>query len=525
MNERECQAAIVAALASGRGFPETVDDIELIETHISWVFLAGDYAYKLKKAVRLNFLDFTGLDNRRRLCEDELKLNRRWAPDIYLDVLPIGGRPEAPTIGERGGEGEALDYVLRMRRFPQSARLDCQLEAGRLTIEDMRGLAGSVARLHMGAASVPFETPEHAVRRAVKPIEDNYPHVARVADPAELARVRDWTDAEIAAHTELLIDRHRDGYVREGHGDLHLANLVRMGDRIFAFDCVEFSAELRNIDVVSDSAFLVMDLAARDRFDLAYGFLNRYLEETGDYPGMALLDLYVVYHCMIRAKVAAIRHAGRRDDAGRDEDAADVAKYMRLAHRWIERPPPRLIAMHGFSGSGKTWLSEGLARELPAIRVRTDVERKRLLGLAETAPTGSAVGEGVYTLDARGQVYDHVVTLAHGLLSAGHSAIVDASLLNRVNRDRIRDLAADAGVDWLIVEAVAADDVLADRLAAREADASDSSEAGLAVLEDQRKNADPLDEGERRRCIRVDTGADVDIAALSGRIRDQPVPA
>ena len=515
MNEQDCQASIVAALASGQGYPHAVNEVEVIETHISWVFLAGDFAYKLKKAIRLNYLDFTGLENRRQLCEDELRLNRRFAPEIYVDVAGVGGSCEQPVIGD----GDAIDYVLRMRRFPQSARLDQQLESGRLTIEDMRALARSVARLHLNAAAVPFVDADSALHRVVKPIEDNYPHVARVADAADLERVRAWSDAAVAGLSGQIVARHRDGFVREGHGDLHLANLVRLDDHITAFDCVEFSPELRNIDVVSDTSFLVMDLAARGRFDLAYTFLNRYLELTGDYAGMALLDLYVVYHCMIRAKVAAIRRSERSDDEGRRHDAAEVANYMRLALRWIERPAPQLVAMHGFSGSGKTWLSEGLGRALPAIRIRTDVERKRRLGVAEAEATGSGIGEGAYSREARTAVYDHVLDAARGLLEAGHTVVVDASLLDRPNRVRVRALAAAVGVPYVIVDVFAADDILAARLAAREASADEASEAGLAVLDHQRRHADPLDEPELARTIRVDAGSTVDFAALAERIR------
>ncbi|MEO1203652.1 MAG: hypothetical protein AAFX10_13145, partial [Pseudomonadota bacterium] len=253
MNERDCQAGIVRALCAGRGFPQAIDDVEMIETHISWVFLAGEFAYKMKKAVRLNFLDFTGLERRRRMCEIELELNRRWAPELYLDVVPVTGDCTHPSLD---GGGAAIEYLLKMRRFDQSARLDRQLEAGCLTLGDMRDLAVAVSDLHTQASPVSFDSADDALRRITKPINDNYPHVRRVADGDDLERVCTWTDEQLHRYGDLLVNRHRDGYVRECHGDLHLANLVRLEDRICAFDCIEFEPELREIDVVSDLSFL-----------------------------------------------------------------------------------------------------------------------------------------------------------------------------------------------------------------------------------------------------------------------------
>lgn len=516
MSEQECQATIVEALKSGRGFPHPVDDVEIIETHISWVFLAGSFAYKMKKAIQLNFLDFTGLERREGFCRDELRLNRRWAPELYLDVLPVCGDCEHPVIG---GDGNAIEYVLRMRRFDQSARLDKQLDAGRLSLDDMKALAETVASLHTQAEPVPFEGAPDAFRRIAKPIDDNYPHVERIAAAEDLSRVRSWTDRELNRLRDVLVARQRDGYVRQCHGDLHLANLVRLDDRIAAFDCVEFSAELRDIDVVSDTAFLVMDLAARDRSDLAYAFLNRYLELTGDYGGMRLLDLYVVYHCMIRAKVASIRWMERDDDTGRSIDVAEVGNYMRLALSWLDRPTPALIAMHGYSGSGKSWLSARLARELPAIRIRTDTERKRLLGLDESATTGSAVGEGAYTERARLEVYEHILDIAGGLLEAGQTVIVDASLLRREFRDRVRERATRSGVASVIVSTTADDAELARRLGKRSRSGGDVSEADLRVLADQRASADPLEPAEATRTLVVRTDAEIDMPGLVSRIR------
>ena len=517
MSEQTCQASIVRALRQGQGFARAHDNVEVIETHISWVFLVGDYAYKMKKAIRLNFLDFTGLDRRLRFCEDELRLNRRSAPELYLDVVPVVGDCERPIVG---GEGNAIEYLLRMQRFPQSARLDNQLESDNLGVDDMLALAQTVGSLHLDAEPVAFTGADDALHRVSKPIHDNYPHIERVAAGDDLNRVQDWTERELERVTPTLVDRQRAGFVRVCHGDLHLANLVRLEERIAAFDCIEFSAELREIDVISDTSFLVMDLASRGRADLGYVFLNRYLELTGDYDGLCLLDLYIIYHCMIRAKVAAIRHTERSDEAGRDEDIAEVRRYMQLALRWIDRPRPVLVAMHGFSGSGKSWLSAQLVPLLPAVRLRTDTERKRQLGLAEQASTGSGVDEGVYTKEARLAVYERLLDTTARLLAGGRSVILDASLLRREFRDNIRELADKAGVSLVIVSATASAAELDRRLRDREREGDDASEADRSVLASQKASADPLDTDELARTVQVATDHDVDLTSLVARIRE-----
>jgi predicted kinase len=280
------------------------------------------------------------------------------------------------------------------------------------------------------------------------------------------------------------------------------------------YDCIEFSVELRNIDVISDVSFLVMDLVARGETQLAHAFINRYLECSGDYAGVSMLSLYLVYHALIRAKIAAIRGIERTRDTLRQKDLEETAHYCAVARRWIDAGAPRLIVMHGFSGSGKTWLSQDLMLRLPAIRVRSDIERKRLHGLGETEDSGSAVAEGLYAPDARTGIYEQLANLAETILEAGHSAIVDASFLDRAERDRFRDLANRAGSDFSIVSASASRQELLRRLDRRQSDSKDPSEADADVLRYQLEHADALDDDEREYVIEVATDEPVDIDRL-----------
>ncbi|MGB5335902.1 MAG: AAA family ATPase [Woeseiaceae bacterium] len=518
------QRELIAALRNSRGFPHAVSDVEIVETHISWVVLTGQFAYKIKKAVNLGFLDFSTLERRRYFCEEELRLNRQWSPQLYIGMVSIGGSPDRPILqGEGEADEGAIEYALKMRQFPQDAQLDRQLDDGLLRQQDLLDLAETLAAGHRTARVIEYENDTESVGKVRAPILENFLPVERTIDMALLREVHRWTDRELIAMKPLLIQRRQDGFVRECHGDLHLANLVRLPDGIRAFDCIEFSPDLRNIDVMSDIAFLVMDLVARARQDLAYAFLNRYLEQTGDYGGMSVFGLYFVYHSMIRAKVAAIRSTDRDTDEDRRKDIDGVKHYLAVAVRWIRQPSPMLIGMHGYSGSGKTWLSSQLLTRLPAVRVRSDIERKRLLGLEETASTESAPGAGIYSQGVKQRVYSRLLELAGELLKSGFHTIVDAAFLKKTERADLAALAVRAGVPVVLVSTAAGDTELRRRLDLREQAHADASEATVAVLNLQRRTCDPLNVAEQIKVIPVSTDREPDADEIVGRIRSEGV--
>ncbi len=507
----EREKALIESLSRGDAYDHPTENIRVLNTHISWVVLTGDFAYKIKKPIRLDFLDYSTLDKRKHFCELELKLNRRWTPDLYLDVVPICGSFREPIVG---GDGTPIEYALKMKQFPQSAQLDAQLEAGQLTDADMVELAETVAEIH---ASVPVydamsaEAFLAAIRQAML---DNFDYLEEGADADDVGKLLSWTRQCLDDSRELLLARYESGFVRECHGDLYLKNIIRLPSGIVPYDCVEFSIELRSIDVISDVSFLVMDLVARDEQQLAYAFVNRYLECTGDYAGVSVLGLYFVYKALIRAKIDAIRALEREREVKRQQDRAEMAHYCAVAREWIDAGEPRLIIMHGYSGSGKTWLSRQLMLQLPAIRVRSDIERKRMHGLQEAEGSDSAVGGGLYEPDARAGVYERLSSLAETILSAGHNVIVDASFLERAERDRFRDLARRAGREFSIVSARAPREELQRRLERRDREGSDPSEADIAVLRYQLQNTDALEANERDAVIEVTTDKPVDIDQL-----------
>ena len=484
---------LIEALRDPRRYPHPVDEVTLVETHISWVLLAGDFAYKIKKPLTLPFLDYGTLEKRRACCEAELRLNRRYAADLYLAVVVIGGSADAPVVG---GGGPALEYAVKMRRFGEEARLDRVCERGELTPAHMRLLADEIADFHRAAAVAPadarFGLPERALMPALANIDALRPLLTTPEDQRRLAALEEWTLGEYARCEPALAHRKLGGCIRECHGDLHLANLVLSGERILPFDCIEFNDDLRWIDVASELAFTRVDLLDRGQPALAAALLEEWLARTGDVDALRVLRFYSVYRALVRAKVAAIR-AGQEEDADAGErDRAAARVYLDLAETLAAPPAPTLTITHGLSGSGKSRAARervlGDAR-CATVRLRSDVERKRLFGLDALAASGSALDAGIYTPAAHAATYRRLTELAALALRAGWSVVVDAAFLRRAERDAFRHLAASEGVGFAILACDAPIDELRRRVAARQGDAS---EATLAVLEKQLGWIEPL---------------------------------
>ena len=481
-------------------YPNAVQRVELVETHISWVLLAGEFAYKIKKPLKLPFLDFSTLAQRRLSCADELRLNRRFAPDIYLDVIGIFGTPENP---QWQGESAPIEYAVKMRRFDETGRLDRVCARHGLLPSHLSALADTLAAFHDTAAIAPAASHFGQPQTIAAPALDNFDDLLRLLPQpglqARLAAVRAWTEAQLRQLTPLMRARQQAGRVRECHGDLHLANLVLTGERVTMFDCIEFNDDLRWIDVVSDIAFLYMDLLAHDEPGLADWWVNEALSRSGDYEAAPLLRFYAVYRAMVRAKVTAT-HNAQRQDKTRD-DASEALAYLALAERLMAPPQVRLVITHGLSGSGKTVAASQLLQSDPqaaTLRLRSDVERKRLFGLAGAARSGSAFNAGIYTPEARLRTYARLRTLAALLLRAGWSVIVDAAFLKRAERAEFRALAEKAGAAFAILAPQATPAQLRERIQTRSALGRDASEATLEVLTQQLQTLEPLtaDEAE-----------------------------
>ena len=502
---------LVAGLRRPEAYPPGLIDaegtIEHLETHISHVFLAGDRAYKLKKPVNLGFLDFSTAERRLEFCREELRLNHRLAPELYLGLVAVTGSPDRPRLG---GDGPVLEYLVEMRRFDQRDRLDHRV----LTPALIDRLAARLAAFHddlpPAAADSPYGTPE----AVLAPMLENFRQIRARSLGAEcqagLDRLEDWTRARWRELTPVIEQRRAAGRVRECHGDLHRGNIALVKGEPLFFDALEFAPQLRWIDTASELAFLLMDLEEAGEGSLARRLLNAYLEQSGDYGALQVLDLYQVYRALVRAKVLAIRLG--QGELSPEEDAADhqaCAGYLALAASYTRRRErqPRLLLTSGLSGSGKSWLASRLREALPLIHLRSDIERKRLFGFAPEERTGSPTDGGIYTPDASGRTYDRLRELAAMILGCGYDVLVDATFLRRDQRRVFRELAAAQGAGFALLVMKAPIEVLRERVASRQATGADASEAGLAVLERQLRTQEALEAEEMPQALIVDATA------------------
>lgn len=521
MDSATPSSALIARLLDPAAYPHPVEKVTCVETHISWVLLTGTYAYKVKKPVAMGFLDFSTLSLRHAACLEELRLNRRLAPQLYVDVVPIAGPAERAVML---GSGEPIEYAVRMREFPQADQLDRLLEAGGLNEADIARAARRIAWFHDEEPRVDPASDygsAHAIRHSVEETLRALGPLAVDAGQREVVQMLvAWSRNRLDALDPTFAARRDSGCVRECHGDMHLGNLVRLGDEVVPFDCIEFNAELRWIDMISDIAFLMMDLLYRDRTRLAFRLINDYLETRGDYGGVAVLRFYLVYRALVRALVALLRRRQLPAEAAASAVAAgDAGAHLNLAQRLAVPPAPVLFLMHGLSGSGKTRVSGDLMQRWPAIRVRSDVERKRLLGLAAHQSTRSRIGAGAYSQDTNEATYRRLADAAATGLAAGFSMIVDAASLQRRQRERFRALAAAHGVRFVVVSCVAPEAELRRRLCERSASGADASEAGEAVLEQQLSRAEPLDATELADAVIIDAGTAGDAESVLAHIR------
>ncbi len=513
--------ALIQSLQDPSIYNHEVKDLSIIETHISWVVLTGPYAYKIKKPVNLGFLDFSTLDKRHFYCKEELRLNRRLAPLIYVDLVAITGTPQTPALN---GTGPPFEYAVQMVQFPQQAQLDRMLARHALTDKHIQQLAQKIAAFHdtvdIADRNVPFGTPEQVHDHVMQNFAQISPRLDHSTDIDRLAAIKRWTEVEYQRRFDALTARKRDRFIRECHGDMHLRNIALVNDELLIFDCIEFSDELRWIDVMSEVAFVVMDLEDRRQPNFARQFLNAYLECTGDYAGLTVLRYYLCYRAMVRAMVSTIR--AEQTGLNKEEKQralVDYGEYAALALGYTTISPPALIITHGLSGSGKTTITQSLLENEPVIRLRSDVERKRLYGLPPGARSGSSLESGLYRTEVSEKTYAHLAELSHTLLDAGFTVVVDAAFLKRSERYAFRALAARLGVPFTILDCQASEGILLNRVATRERHSEDASEANAAVLTHQLATHEPLTDQERVLTVTIETTNPVDGTQIAHALR------
>jgi aminoglycoside phosphotransferase family enzyme/predicted kinase len=476
----------------------------LVETHISWVLLTGQYAYKIKKPVNFGFLDFSTLEQRRYCCNEELRLNKRLAPEIYLEVLPITGTALHPQFG---GDGLAIDYAVKMIQFPARKLLTEYVNRGHLNTDHIDQLADCVADFHSAINPAGKDSPYGENADINHWFVENFDHIRPLlvdnTQKQQLQRLQDWDNSESHKLANLMELRKQQGYVRECHGDLHLGNMTLINDRIILFDCIEFNPMLRWIDVISEVAFLFIDLQHFGYSNYAYRFLNRYLQNTGDYKGLALLPYYLVYRALVRAKVTLLRQIQQaEDEAAVKQSNDDYLIYANLAEHFTKPQQTALIITHGYSGSGKSTLAGELAENIGAFQIRSDIERKRLFSYLPLAQTDSNIDSGLYSQQASLHTYQYLKELANVVLEAGFPVIIDATFLKKAQRDMFKQLATDCCVPFHIISFQASDRTLRNRVEQRQ---NDASEATVDVLHHQQQSAQPLSTQEQANVLVINT--------------------
>ncbi|MBW4580591.1 MAG: AAA family ATPase [Tildeniella nuda ZEHNDER 1965/U140] len=495
--------ALIQQMLEPTFYPHPVNEpIQCIQTHISYVLLTGDYAYKVKKPMNFGFLDFSTLEKRHHFCDEELRLNQRGAAELYLSVLPI------IQTGERfqlDGTGDAIEYTVKMQQFPQSSLFTELFDRGELTASLLEQLAQVLADFHARGATSDYIRSFGTVENIRAAIDENYEQTIQyVGGPQtqqQFDETRQYTDRLFTEQQALFDSRVKHNWIRECHGDVHLRNIAFWHDKILLFDCIEFNEPFRFVDVMFDIAYIIMDLDARDRRDLSNLFLNAYLEQTGDWEGLQVLPLYLSRQSYVRAKVTSFLLSDPSvPEATKQEASATAARYYRLAWEYTQPQQGRLILMAGLSGSGKSTVARQLAQQLGGIQLRSDAVRKHLAGI----PLDSHGNNDLYTPEMTQKTYDRLLHLGITLATQGYTVILDA----KYDRQALREAAiAQAQAHHLplqILHCMAPLPVLQERLHQRRDDISDATADLLS-----QQHMDAFGEAEQAYVTALDTTQDL----------------
>ncbi|MBE9165600.1 bifunctional aminoglycoside phosphotransferase/ATP-binding protein [Tychonema sp. LEGE 06208] len=495
-------------------YPHSVTEpVQLIQTHASFVLLTGDYTYKIKKPVNFGFMDYSTLEKRQHFCTQELLMNRRTAPEIYLEVLSIVQRGDLFEFMSDSAEitpaEVAVEYALKMREFPQDSLFLSLLERGQLTEQLMAELGREVAKFHSTAITNSYIRTFGEVSQIRTAIDNNYlisqKYIGGPQTQTQYQETKDYTDAFFAKNPELFERRIANNKIRECHGDLHLRNITLWQDKILLFDCIEFNEPFRFVDVMYDIAFTVMDLESRGRRDLGNVFLNTYIEQTGDWEGLQVLPLYLSRQAYVRAKVTSLM----LDDASvsTDEKAQilqTAAHYYKQAWEYTKPRRGKLTLMSGLSGSGKSTVARYLAARTGAIQIRSDAVRKHLGGIS----LNERGGQDLYSDEMTAQTYGRLLELGIILAERGWNVILDAKFDRQKLRTDAINLAQSHGLSWQIIYCTAPIAVLRERLQQRRGDIADAT---AELLSSQQAEAEAFTEFEQISVNIIDTAQDLEV--------------
>jgi hypothetical protein len=496
---------LIQALQNSKLYDHSITRFKVLETHISWVILTGPFAYKIKKPVDFEVLNFSTLDKRHYYCQEEVRLNKLLAPELYVDVITITGSENQPQLNSAG---TPIEYAIKMREFPQDEIFTQVLARNELTPALIDKLAKVIAEFHLttavAAADSAYGTPEHAHFPVIQNFSQVLPWLNDAAEKAQIAQLQNWAEQQFQQHQALFVKRKQQGFIRDCHGDLHLGNIILHNDKPLLFDRIEFNPDLRWNDVMADFAFLVMDLYDNQQWTLAHRLINTYFAYTGDYAGLTLLPYYVSYRAMVRAKVVLFHSTQTGLDTIAQENLKQqYRKFVNLAEHCTRLPPPALLITHGLSGSGKSTIARFVVEQLGAVQINSDAERKRLFNLPLTAQTNAELNKGIYSPAATEKTYAHLLKLANTIIQAGYTVVVDATFLKKEHRLAFANLAINLQIPFAILHCQAERGIVENWLTQRASNEHEASEAGLAVLNMQEQVVEDLDDKEKASTIKI----------------------
>ena len=492
---------LIARMQQPDFYPHAVaENIQVVQTHASVVFLTGDYAYKIKKSVDYGFLDYSTLDKRKHFLEEELRLNQKIAPDLYLEIITIRNSDRTLSID---GSGDIVEYALKMYQFPQENLFGNLLKAGKLDENRFVELGKIVAQFHLSAESSEHISSFGTVDKIQAALTQNYQqsekYIGTVQTQEQFSATKTYTDAFFSEKQDLFINRVKQNKIKECHGDLHLRNICLWQNKIQLFDRIEFNESFRFVDTMYDVAFTVMDLEARGYPEFATAFLNSYLENSGDWEGLLVLPLYLSRQAYVRAKVNSFLLDDSQISKAEKEEARKVASdYYRQAYQYTQSKSGSLIMMSGLSGSGKSTVAKSIARNKGAIAIRSDAVRKHLAGI----PIDKSGADSIYTSEMTQKTYARLLELGTMLVKEGYTVILDAKYDRLSLRQPVITQAEGLNIPLKIIHCIAPMSVLCDRLNQRQNDISD---AGTSLIKSQKANAEDFTTAEQAYVVTVDT--------------------
>ncbi len=495
---------LVEALLEPKVYPHNPPKVDLLQTQMSFLFLTGDYVYKIKKAVDLGYLDYTTLDKRLFFCHQEVKLNRRLCPEIYLAVVPI--------VKEKGqirfeGKGKAIEYAVKMRQLPQEKMMNVLLLANQVTPQMVTRVAEKLANFHKKAKTSPEICAFGEINAIKKNTDENFiqteKYIGVSISSSKYHHIKSYTNDFLEKHASLFLERIKEKRIKDCHGDLHTAHIC-FTDPICIYDCIEFNDRFRYCDVTSEIAFLAMDLDHYGRADLSHNFVTAYIQLTQDKGLLQLLNFYKGYRAYVRGKVESFKLDDPYiSDTEKEKALANAQSYFDLAYHYTKEKPLLLI-MSGLIGTGKTTVAQNLSQRLGLVMISSDATRKRLAGIPLTAHRFDEFKTGIYSEDFTRKTYNEMFTEAEKFLLEGQSVILDASFKKREDRLRAKNIADKTGADFLVIECVLEEEITKKRLEQRLKEGTISN-GRWEIFHLQKQDFDPIVEFSKENHIIVDT--------------------